>query len=149
MDEGEVVRWIEEGRPYRWIIDEYTRKYGVETTQSMWANFRARRGLTPRLQRDDELIPWAVKREHRWKNPVVMLRAEARRRSGLPQSEVQQARLMSWLHWLSEDGMVVMYEPDTEEGFFYVPREDGDDDLIRRPERATRERLPNRVSKHL
>jgi hypothetical protein len=42
---------------------------------------------------------------------------------------------------LSDEDRVVMYQPDTDEGFFYVPRETGDDDIIRRPALKTTTRL--------
>jgi hypothetical protein len=43
---------------------------------------------------------------------------------------------------IKEEGAVVHYDPDTEEGFFYVPRQEGDDDLIHRPPSKTTPR-PN------
>ncbi|MEU5403702.1 hypothetical protein ABZ348_30925 [Streptomyces sp. NPDC005963] len=139
QDEGEVIRWFEEGRTYAWMIDEYKRKYGIDTVPSMWGNFRRRKGLVRRITRDDDLIPWFVKEEHRWLYPLAMLRFEARRRDGRGLSEAETARLASWKEMLAEEGAVVHYDPDTEEGFFYVPRQPGDDDLIHRPpEKTTR-----------
>lgn len=67
-----------------------------------------------------------------------MLRREARRRQGMEASETDEFRLGRWLAGLEEDqAFVVHYDPDTEAGFFYVPREPTDDDIIRRPERKT------------
>ena len=137
VDEQEVIRWFEEGRTYAWMIDEYKRKYNVETVPSMWGNFRRRRGLDRRITRDDDLIPWSVKPEHRWAYPVMMLRVEARRRAGLDLTEDMQNRLDNWLARLEEDGTVVHYDPDTEDGFYYVPRRKEDTDLIREPEKKT------------
>lgn len=57
QDESEVIRWFEEGRTYQWMIEEYRRKYDIETVVSMWGNFRRRRGLDRRIVRDDDLIP--------------------------------------------------------------------------------------------
>lgn len=141
QDEQEVIRWFEEGRTYAWMVEEYRRKYNIETVPSMWGNFRRRRGLDRRIARDDELIPWEVKREHRWDYPILMLRKEARRRSGLPMSEADLDALEAWKRGMDRDGTVVHYEPETEEGWFYVPRRPGVDvDLIRRPERKTTQR---------
>ncbi|WP_420312536.1 hypothetical protein ACOB87_37875 [Streptomyces sp. YS-B37] len=137
QNEQEVVRWFEEGRTYAWMIEEYKRKYGIDTVPSMWGNFRRRRGLDRRIVRDDELIPWFVKEEHRWAYPILMLRAEARRRAGKELTETDSARLASWMKMLKEEGAVVHYDPDTEEGFFYVPRQEGDDDLIHSPTEKT------------
>jgi hypothetical protein len=142
QDEQEVIRWFEEGRTYAWMIEEYKRKYNIETVPSMWGNFRRRRGLDRRIVRDDELIPWFVKEEHRWAYPLAMLRAEARRRAGKELTETDASRLNNWLEMLKEENAVVHYDPDTEEGFFYVPRQEGDDDLIHAPEHKTTPR-PN------
>lgn len=142
QDEREVIRWFEEGRTYQWMIDKYKEKYGIDTVPSMWGNFRRRRGLDRRIVRDDDLIPWFVKEEHRWAYPLVMLRTEARRRAGHPVTKPDQSRLATWKQMLEEENAVVHYDPDTEEGFFYVPRQPEDDDLIHRPAKKTTAR-PN------
>lgn len=142
QDEAEVIRWFEEGRTYAWMIAEYKRKYGIDTVPSMWGNFRRRRGLDRRIVRDDDLIPWFVKEEHRWAYPLAMLRAEARRRAGKELTETDTSRLGNWLEMLEEENAVVHYDPDTDEGFFYIPREPKDDDIIRQPDQKTTPR-PN------
>lgn len=137
VNEQEVIRWFEEGKTYQWMIDEYKRKYHIDTTAAMWGNFRRRRGLDRRITRDDELIPWAVNVEHRWLYPLSMLRLEARKREGRDLSELEEQRLESWKKMLQEEGVVVHYDPATEEGFFYVPPAKGDDDLIHKPKQKT------------
>ncbi|MFE0964047.1 hypothetical protein [Streptomyces fungicidicus] len=137
QDEQEVIRWFEEGWTYAEMTEEYRQKYNIEMKPSAWGNFRYRKGLDRRIARDDELIPWAVKKEHRSLYPLMMLRLEARKRAGLPNDEDKTKRLESWRAMLEEENAVVHYDPDTADGFFYVPREDGDDDIIRRPERVT------------
>ena len=81
VDEGEVIRWFHEGLTYEEMSRRYREKYGIETVPTLWSNFRRRRGLTRRIVRDDDLIPWAVREEHRWAYPLQMLRLEARRRA--------------------------------------------------------------------
>lgn len=137
VNEDEVVRWFEEGKTYHWMVEEYKRKYNIETVPSLWGNFRRRRGLTRRINRDDELIPWHVKTEHRWAYPLAMLRVEGRRRGGYELRESDESRLNSFLKTLEEENVVVHYDPDTTEGFFYVPREKTDTDIIRRPRKKT------------
>lgn len=112
VDEQEVIRWFEEGKTYQEMQDIYLKKYNIETVPSMWGNFRRRRGLSRRIARNDELIPWHVKPEHRWAYPVAMLRAEARRRAGFELNEATQQRLNSWLRTLDEENLVVHYDPD-------------------------------------
>lgn len=134
VSEDEVLRWIREGRTYAWMVEEYERKYNVAVTQSAFANIRYRRGLERRISRNESLIPWEVKAEHRWEYPAVMLRVEGRRREGRPLRDVDAKRLESWKATLRDNGLVVHYDPNTEEGWFYVPAREGvDTDLIRHP----------------
>lgn len=141
QNETEVIRWFEEGRTYDWMVKEYRRKYNIETQPSMWGNFRRRRGLARRIVRDDELIPWFVKREHRWDYPILMLRKEARRRAGLEMSAEDLHAVEAWKAGMERDGTVLHYDADTEQGWFYVPRRQGVDlDIIREPEMKTTQR---------
>ncbi|MCW2711554.1 MAG: hypothetical protein JWP24_1748 [Marmoricola sp.] len=134
----EALRWLESGKTYQWIVDEYQRKYGLDTTISMWAALRRRHGIATRIVRNQTLIPWAVKPEHRHSHAVSMLRAEARRRAGKTLTPMMSDMLDAWLAGLARDGKVVHYEPTSLEGWTYVPRREGVDlDLIRVPERVT------------
>lgn len=138
QDEGEIIRWFEEGKTYAWMVAEYKRKYGLEVAGSMFSNFRARRGLDRRIIRDDDLIPWFVEKQHRWKNAVIMLRAVARQRQGKKVNAQTARALSSWLVSMQEQDLVVHYDPTTEDGFMYVPRRKGiDSDLIREPDKKT------------
>lgn len=137
VNEQEVIRWFEEGRTYAWMVDTYRTKYNIETVPSLWGNFRRRRGLHRRITRNDDLMPWHVKEEHRWAYPAAMLRVEARRRDGRELREQDESRLRSWLKMLADENVVVHYDPDTSEGFFYVPRDEADRDIIRQPRTKT------------
>ncbi|MFE7463117.1 hypothetical protein ACFU6R_03295 [Streptomyces sp. NPDC057499] len=140
QDEKEVIRWFAAGWTYKEMSDEYERKYNIEMKPSAWGNFRYRKGLDRRIARDDELIPWAVKKEHRQLYPLAMLRVEGRKRAGLEVPQDKLRRLESWRQMLDEENAVVHYDPDTVDGFFYVPREESDNDIIREPEKKTTER---------
>jgi len=134
QDEGEVFRWFAEGKTYEEMIALYREKYRVETTMSLWANFRRRKGLTPRTTRDLDLIPWQVQERHRWAYPLQMLRLEGRRRAtGEPVRGADAGRHAAFLARLRDQHEVVEYRPETPEGFFYVPRQPTDVDLVRRP----------------
>ncbi|MGA5019237.1 hypothetical protein ACPCAA_17695 [Streptomyces griseoincarnatus] len=137
QNESEVIRWFEEGRTYEWMQQTYREKYNIETTVPMWAAFRRRKGLDRRNLRADNLLPWKVKAEHRHLYPAIMLRCEARLRAGRELNERDTKRLANWKTMLDEDKLVVHYDPDTTEGFFYIPREERDTDLIREPQVAT------------
>lgn len=141
VNPDEFDRWWNEGKSYQWIVDEYQRKYDIEITPSTIGNWRARRGLERRQQTDLSLLPWKIERQHRYKHAPAMLRAEGRRRAGMPLSELQTALLNNWLRFMADEDCVVHYDPETEEGFFYVPRRKGvDTDLIRKPPHPTRQR---------
>lgn len=137
VDEQEVLRWFDEGKTYKEMVQLYWDKYNLEVGHSMFGNFRRRRGLERRTVRDDELIPWEVKEEHRYKWPIIMLRAEGRRRAGFDLPEKTEANLDRWLAGLEEDQCVVHYDPDTEEGWFYIPRTPTHTDIIHAPKRKT------------
>lgn len=79
---------------------------------------------------DDEveaLIPWQVQERHGVAYPLAMLRVEARRRAGEPLRPIDLQRVISWKLSLDDRGVVVDYDPDTAEGFHYVPRRIGID----------------------
>lgn len=138
VDEGEVRDWIEEGKPYRWMVSEYDRKYNLPVSVSMFSEFRSTRGLTRRVVRDPELIPWMVKPEHRIDTILANLRTEARVRAGEAPEDLSygvRTRWQAFKRRLEEGDLVVHYDPDTEDGFFLVPRQPEDTDIIRRPKR--------------
>ncbi|EYR62242.1 hypothetical protein N866_10390 [Actinotalea ferrariae CF5-4] len=138
QDEQEIVRWHEAGWTYRQMADEYLRKYQLTMSLSTFSNFVTRRGLARRIARDDALIPWHVREEHRWAYPLVLLRMEARRRAGAELRPLDAKRLASFLERLAGQDLVVAYDPESEDGFSYVPRRQGRDlDLIREPGYAT------------
>lgn len=141
QDEAEVRRWFEEGRTYRWMVEEYDRKYGMKVSATMFSSFRARAGIPRRIPRNDNLIPWEVAEEHRFAYPLAMLRVESRRRGGFEVRAVDEERLAAFKRTLYADDLVVHYDPDTEQGWWLVPRRPGvDKDLIRQPARKTTRR---------
>jgi len=133
QDEREVLRWFEEGRTYTWMVQQYRDKYNIETTPSMWSEFRSRHGLNRRISQDDSLLPWRLEPQHRWQYPAVMLRAEARRREGKELPREDLGRLNSWLARLEREDVVIAYDPQTVEGFAEVPRRADDVDIVRAP----------------
>ncbi|MEX0427887.1 hypothetical protein AB3X52_09665 [Nocardioides sp. DS6] len=141
QNEREVLRWFEEGRTYEWMVRTYRQKYNIETTISMWGNFRRRRGLDRRITWDDELIPWKIKPEHNHDYPILMLRKEARRRAGFPLPDGVDGEVDAWLRGMQRDGTVLHYDPTAKKGWCYVPRRSGvDTDIIRKPTRPTGKR---------
>jgi hypothetical protein len=137
----EFTRWWNDGKSYEWIIDQYEQKYNLRITTSAIGNWRHRLALPRRHERNVTLVPWTVKPEHRYRHALAMLRAEARSRLGEPLSDIQALRLARWREFMADENCVVHYDPDTEDGFFYVARRDGvDTDYIREPDQSTRTR---------
>lgn len=140
INRDEFVRWYTGGKTYSWIIDKYQEKYGVEIGYGTISNWRHQHGLERRSVTDPTLIPWTVLPQHRISHLLNMLRAEARRRSGQEVAPGTLDKLLGWLAMLAKTGQVVEYRPDTDEGWFLVPRKSSDRDIIRQPKRPTRER---------
>lgn len=86
--------------------------------------------------RNTDLLPWRLQPEHRDHWDARMLRLEGRRRRGDALSDEQLRWLEQWLDKLREQEAVVTYEPRSKKGFFWVPRTEGDADIIRRPAQA-------------
>jgi len=146
-DLSEALGWLRDGRTYQWIVDEYVRKYGVQTTVSMWSALRRRYGIERRIVRDRELIPWQVDPQHRHAHAAAMLRAEAHRRKGRLLSPKAASSLERWLDRLALDGTVVHYDRASTSGWSYVPRRDGIDlDLIREPRGLGRDDEGNAIA---
>lgn len=137
QDEQEILRWFEEGKTYREMCDIYRDKYHLEVVPSLFGNFRRRRGLARRIARNDDLIPWRVAERHQFAYPLAMLRVESRLREGLPLRQTDDERVTSWKAMLEEGNLVVHYDPETADGFFYIPREPGDEDLVHMPKVKT------------
>lgn len=138
VNENELLRWFDQGKTHQEMADLYLEKYNVEVGRTMFANFARRRGLDRRQTRDDKLIPWEVKPEHRYAHSILMLRAIARKRAGFDLTEQAEHATKMFKQGLEEDGAVIHYEPDAEQGWFRVaPRPGIDLDLIREPDRPT------------
>ena len=81
-----------------------------------------------RVDSDKSGIPWSpIRPEHRQKYLARMLRAAARRDDGRGNAPVIDAQLDLFVKRMRELDAVVHYDPDTEEGFFRVPRREGID----------------------
>lgn len=134
---AEARRWYDEGRTYRWMAEEHLRKYGVRVAPTSFSELRFREGWPARIKKDVDLIPWAVKPEHRWHYYLIQLRAEGRRRKGQDLDPHVEANLNAFLRDLRENDAVVHYDPDTEDGFFLVHRQPSDIDIVRKPATIT------------
>lgn len=134
VDEKELIRWYNDGWAFRWMIEQYRKKYGITINPSMLASFFHRKGLPPRPRKPNPLLPWKIPTEFAWQRTAIMLRLEARRREGQWLRPEHEARLDAWLDRLERDNLVVDFDPASEHGFIEVPRTDRDVDIIRYPQ---------------
>ena len=131
----ELRRYLEKGLTQAQIAEAWEEDSGIRVSRSTIAMAMNRYGLdSPRPRpRYDDLLPWTVVDEHRMANDARMLRLEGRRRKGGKLTEKDKRILAQWKDALAEAGAVIMYDARTPEGFWWVQRTEGDDDLIRRP----------------
>lgn len=136
VDRAEVERWIREGRTYRWMKDEYRKKYNIEISRTAFSNIRAQQGLPPRQSPSlERIIPWEVKPEHRSRGFDLHLHTAARLEDGMKVTKVNLSAFESWWAAMQENDWVVAYDPHTEDGFYPAPRRPGVDlGYIREPE---------------
>lgn len=132
-DELHQLRVVE-GKTYAEIAE----KFGVTKEAVRLALTQAR--LTKPRPRYAEEIPWVVAIEHSNDYRLSMLRTAARLEHGLPVPEYKARYVRNWIENLKRprpdapNGVVIDYDRDFyAEGFAYVPRESGDEWLIRRP----------------
>lgn len=121
MTHAEIAEWVFETTGYR---------VGRSTVSAALS----RAGLTQRV-RYDKALPWPkIKTVHNGHYAAQMLRAGARIDAGLEISEELEQRYRNWEARLKEEDAVVHYDPNTEDGFFYVKRRPKvDKGLIRNP----------------
>lgn len=136
---AEVKGWYDAGWTYRAMAEEHERLHGVRVSLTAFSELRVREGWEPRIRRNTDLIPWAVKPEHRFHYFLTQLRAEGRARQGKPLSTHAQANLDAFKRDRLGKLYVVDYDPDSEDGFTLVARRRGED-MVRQPKRKTTKR---------
>lgn len=114
-------------------------RYGIAVSRQAIANWVAKRDAPGRRRATPRYgtIPWEIAPAHRTLWAAQMLRLHGKVLSGAPLSDWQQSRLPSLERWLArhdEDGTCIHYDPETEEGFFTVPRRPGIDRYTRNPD---------------
>lgn len=111
---------VDQGMTHQQIADLITHETGYPVGRSTVSAALHRAGEAQTAKKYPDEIPWRVKEEHQAHYAPRMLRLLGRRRKGITNSSEMDARLDAWLKQLEENGAVVVYVPDTEDGFFYV-----------------------------
>lgn len=141
-DSDQLRAYLDRGLTHAEIAEAWLKDSGTRVSRSTVSMAVARFGLkdhSPRAHmRHSDLIPWKLEAEHVYRPEARLLRLEGRRRAGHALREDELRWVENWKQELSEAGAVIHYDPDTEDGFFWVDRTDprvvtqGKDDLIDR-----------------
>lgn len=135
-DPTQMRRYLELGLTQQQIVEQYEKDTGIRCGRSAIGMAISRYGLSSSRPRDRymDMIPWKLEPEHQQHPDARLLRLEGRRRRGRDISERDLTWLTNWLTSLEEQNAVIIYRPETVEGFWFVPRTEEDDDIIRRPD---------------
>lgn len=120
---SELRRMVDSGLTHKQIAEKVSRKTGYPVSRSTISSALHRAGAAAPSKKYPDEIPWRVREEHQTHYAARMLRLLGRRRRGIRNSAESDQRLDAWLNQLKEAGAVVVYVPDTDDGFFYVAGE--------------------------
>ena len=131
VDYAEATKMLRSGATQQEVAD----RFGV-TQAAVSANIQRGNIKVDTGRAEGRAMPWyPIRPEHRDRYLARMLRANHRREQGLKNAPVLDAMLDKFLQAAAEEDFVITYDPDTEEGFFRVPRRPGiDEGLIRNPD---------------
>lgn len=147
----ELERYLGAGMTQQQIAEDWSEKTNQSVSRSAIGMAIARYGLSSHKPRPryEDLLPWKVKAEHRIHADARLLRLEGRRREGKPISAQDLTWLNNWLQELDDANAVIVYDPDTEQGFWWMERTAEDDDIIRRPKPNKGFRVPKKPSEQV
>jgi len=89
-----------------------------------------RYGLAENKPRYRNSLPWRVRDEHGTHYAARMLRLYGRKQQTPDKLNIDESqRLRSWLDMLDREQAIVGYDPDSDEGFYYIDQalKDNDD----------------------
>lgn len=133
LPDSEIDQLARQGKTDAEIAAYLLTNQKIDVTPNAITAWRRRRGDDYKRPRYPELLPWRVKTEHSYLYTPKMLRILARVRQGLAVNDRDRRRLEVFMEKLEAANAVVHYDPDTEQGWWFVTREPGDKDIIRQP----------------
>lgn len=136
-DATQMRRYLELGLSQSQIVEQWEKDSNVRVSRSAIGMAISRYGLKSSRPRERymDTLPWKLNQEHYYHPDARLLRLEGRRRRGKSLTDKEQTWLNGWLKEIQDKEAVIIYRPETEQGFWWVPRTDEDDDpVIRRPE---------------
>tara|TARA_X000001036_G_scaffold208736_1_gene196268 strand:- start:1568 stop:1984 length:417 start_codon:yes stop_codon:yes gene_type:complete len=117
-----LEKWVEEGMDHEEIQQKIKIDFHEDVALSSVSGHLSRIGATNRIKYSD-WIPWArISLDHNHHYTLNMLRIGARIDRGLQVRGTDKRRFDRWSTELQEKKLVVHYDYDTMEGFFYVKR---------------------------
>lgn len=134
-DKTWLRRHAQAGLTQQQMVDAWEKESGIRVSRSAIAMAMRRQDVEaarPRPRYEDTL-PWHVLDEHKYNAQARLLRLEGRRRQGRALNAKELQWLTTWRRELETHNAVVVYDPDTEDGFHWVQRVESDDDIVRRP----------------
>ena len=126
LDDSEVEQLLRSGLSQMAVVAMYREK-GVDVTQSAISQAISTGRIKVDTDRAAGGIPWLLKPEHRHRHAARMLRTQARLDSGHTVGQSLLPQVTQWRAGLEAEDSVIHYDPDTEEGFWRVPRRGGVD----------------------
>lgn len=127
-DKNKLAGYLDRKMTQAQIVAAWEDESGMRVSRSAIAMAIERYGLksaNPRPTYHD-MLPWRIATEHQMHHDARMLRLESQRRAGKELDERDARHLNAWLEQLADSNAVVHYERDTEEGFFWVSRNEVD-----------------------
>lgn len=117
---------------------EIAETYGASES-AVWKALQ-RAGYTNPQQTYKDLLPWDIDEAHKATAIMERFRSIVKQRKGAPLRPDEQVLLDRWMDDLKANNLVVNYHPEapantasTKGGFYYVPKAETDDWIIRRP----------------
>lgn len=129
-----LERWLKQGYTQQDMADMTLAEFGDRVSRSAIGNALVRYGLAGEGRRFEKEVPWPINASHATAYPLRMLRLLGRRNAGIDLSDHEERTLDAWLENLRTDRLIVAYDPDDLQGFFYIDAEHKDH----------RDRIPNR-----
>ncbi len=127
LDDNEVEQLLRAGLSQSDVVRLY-RERGVSVSQSAISQAISTGRIKVDTDRTTGSMPWKLKPEHRYRGPARMLRIQARLDNGHQIGKTLVHQVETWREGLALDrDSVIHYDPDTEEGFWRVPRRPGVD----------------------
>ena len=117
-----LEKWVAEGLDHEQIRQRIKEEFNEDVALSSVSGHMSRIGATNRIKYSD-WIPWGrISLDHNHNYTLNMLRIGARLDRGKPVRDIDKGRFERWSKELQQKKLVVHYDYDTMEGFFYVKR---------------------------